>query len=25
MRRLWFWPIRSIKWKHYVIHKTGTI
>ena len=23
-RRLWFWSIRSIMWKHDAIHKTGT-
>ena len=23
MRRIWFWPIRSIMWKHDVIHKIG--
>jgi len=25
MRRLWFWPIRSIIWRHDVIHKSGSI
>jgi len=24
MRRLWFWPVHSIMWKHDVIHKTGS-